>query len=130
MEMGYFVKGFLIVLGVVLFITDLISLARRKIDSAFSVVWGVLAIVLVLLGVFLSFGVLSRYMSWQAVIFITVGVTALLFSLYRIVQYISELTSRNQELVIQVSLLNEESRQLKESVRQLQQAQAEKETRP
>lgn len=130
MEMGYFVKGFLIVLGVVLFAVDLVALAKRKIDSSFSVVWGVLAVVLVLLGSVLSFGVLSQYMSWQAVIFITLGVTALLFSLYKIIQYISELTSRNQELVIQVSLLNEESRQMKEALRKLQEQQGEQESRP
>ncbi len=123
MEMAFFVKAVMVLLGAGLLGADLLALARRKIDSSFSVVWGLIAVVLILLGLFLTLGQLSDYVSWPAVIFIVVGLTALLFGLYKIIQYISELTTRNQELVIQVSLLNEESRQLKEAVRQLQQNQ-------
>ena len=127
MEMALFVRIVMIALGVFLLAADLLALAKRKIDSSFSVVWGFIALVLILLGVFLSLGRLSDYMSWPAVILISVGVAALLLGLYKIIQYISMLNARNQELVIQVSLLNEEARQLKEAVRKLQ---AQQEDRP
>lgn len=111
--MGSVMKGFLIVLGLVIFFSNLDALAKRKMYPTFSVAWSTIAIVLVALGAVLRLDRLGDYMSWRAVALIMMGSAFVLGSVYISSVQISGLMSRNQELTMQVALLNEEMSRLR-----------------
>ena len=111
--MGLTVKAFMVVIGLGLFIINLFSLGRRSVSPTFGVVWSIVALLLLLLGLILRLDRLEQYMSWAAVIGILIGADTLLVGGYAISMQLSELISRNQELIMQVSLLNEENSRLR-----------------
>lgn len=111
--MGSVIKLFMICIGILLFIFNLFSLAKRKMAPMFSVVWSVFALLMIVVGIAVKLTVLENYMSWQMVFLLIFAATIAIVSIYMISIQISELIAQNHELTMQVSLLNEENRRFR-----------------
>lgn len=106
--MGDILRICMSVLGVILFLKAIISLAKRKMTDQFCMVWALLGIVLILGGIFLNPSRIEQYISRTGVILIGIAVLGLIWGLWFISNQISSLARKNQELAIQVALLNHE----------------------
>lgn len=107
--MGIALKVVMIMMGVIIFFANLYSLSKRSIIPSFGVGWSIGSLLLIILGIFLGMDQLDRYMSWTAFFGLVFGVATLVMGGYIISLQISELFNRNMELIMQVSLLNEEN---------------------
>lgn len=100
-----------IVVGALLCITDFISYCKRKLLDRFAFILAVLGIALVLVG---AIPALSGWLEMLAVrggIVIVSGLVIALWIIYSMCETITDLSYKNQELAIQVSLLNCENEQ-------------------
>ena len=105
--------------GVGIFAATLSSLARRKMTESFCLTWGIVAVMMIIAGLVLRPYGIANMMSVTALIVIVVVGYCLLGGFYYITAKVSELTRKNQELAIQVSLINAENRIMMEEIREL-----------
>lgn len=105
--------------GVGLFAITLSSLARRKMTESFCLTWGLVSVMMIIAGLVLRPYGLANFMSVTALVVVVVVGFCLLGGFYYITAKVSELTRKNQELAIQVSLINQENRIMMEQIEQL-----------
>lgn len=106
--------------GVLLFAITLSSLARRKMTESFCLTWGLVSIMIILAGVLLKPYGISEMISITGLLLIIIVSYCLIFGAFYITAKVSELTRKNQELAIQVSLLNQETVKLQEMLAELE----------
>ena len=106
--------------GVVIFAITLSSLARRKMTESFCLTWGLMAIIMVLGGLFLKPYGIADLISPAGLVMIVIIGFCVIFGAFYITGKVSELTRKNQELAIQVSLINQENRMMMEQLEELQ----------
>jgi hypothetical protein len=113
------VKIIMVAVGAVLCIFDFVSYSRQKLTEKFAFLWGVLGAAVILSG---ALPVLSGWAdtfelhTGIAVVLVGFVVLSILFSSSLV---ISDLTRKNQELAMQVSLLNNENEQVLNAVHRL-----------
>ncbi len=105
--------------GVGLFAITLSSLARRKMTESFCLTWGLVSVMLIIAGLVLRPYGIANIMSVTALVVIVVVGYCLLWGFYYITAKVSELTRKNQELAIQVSLINQENQMMMEKIEEL-----------
>ncbi len=105
--------------GVGLFAITLSSLARRKMTESFCLTWGLVAAMMIVAGLVLRPYGIAGYLSPTAMIVIIVVGYCLIFGLFYITGKVSELARKNQELAIQISLINQENREMMEQIEKL-----------
>ncbi len=105
--------------GVGLFAITLSSLARRKMTESFCLTWGLVSVMLIIAGMVLRPYGIANFMSVTALVVIIVVGYCLLGGFYYITAKVSELTRKNQELAIQVSLINQENQIMTEKLEKL-----------
>ncbi len=105
--------------GVGLFAITLSSLARRKMTESFCLTWGLVAAMMIIAGLVLRPYGIAGMLSPTAMIVIVVVGYCLIFGLFYITGKVSELTRKNQELAIQISLINQENREMMEQIEKL-----------
>lgn len=120
MGVGDVLRIIMIVAGVMLFAIALSSLARRKINESFSLTWGLVAVIFILGGILLRPYEINKYVSVTGLLLITVVGLCVVFGAFYITAKVSEVTRKNQELSIQVTLLNHENRMIMEKLEALQ----------
>ncbi len=120
MGVGDVLRIIMIVAGVMLFGISLSALARRKINESFSLTWGLVAVIFILGGILLRPYEINKYVSVTGLLLITVVGLCVLFGAFYITGKVSEVTRKNQELSIQVTLLNQENRMIMEKLEALQ----------
>lgn len=127
MRDGLIIQILLASYGVIVFVTAVISLIRKKMSVGVVVPWGVVALV------FVALGILIRPDSWKSYISVS-GLVLLIFIfmcvtyvLYLLSARISELSKKNNELSIQVSILNTEAEELRNKVRLIEEREKENE---
>jgi uncharacterized protein (DUF58 family) len=101
----------MVVIGIGFCVFDFIAYSRQKLTERYAFLWALAGAVLILSG---AVPVLS---GWKIVAALLLLV--LLFMLYTMSRSISDLTRKNQELAMQVSLLNNENEQMLTAVRHL-----------
>ena len=106
MDIGNLLKAFIIILGVVLLMKAVFSLAKRKMTEPFCLAWVLLSALMILSGVLLNPSQLDRYISTRGLILIIIVVSGILWGLWFISTQVSLLKRRNQEMAMQISLLN------------------------
>lgn len=105
--------------GVALFAITLSSLARRKMTESFCLTWGLVALMMILAGLVLRpYGIAGMLSPTALVVIIVVGY-CLIFGSFYITAKVSELTRKNQELAIQISLINQENRVLTDKINEM-----------
>lgn len=112
MEVGNILRGCIIIVGIVLFWLTISSLARRKMTETFCLIWGGVSIVVILAGILLRPVLLQNYISTTGMVLVSLVAFCIICGAYFISTMISEITRKNQELAIQVSLLKRENEKL------------------
>lgn len=119
MNMIDILRIIMVVTGVFLFLLTLSSLARRKMTESFSLTWGLISIILILSGILLRPYGISRFISVTGLLLILIIGFSVLFGAFYITSKVSELARKNQELAIQITLLNQENREIMEKLDRL-----------
>lgn len=120
MEVGNILRVCIIIVGIVLFGLTISSLARRKMTETFCLIWGGVSIVVILAGILLRPVLLKNYISTTGMVLVSLVTFCIICGAYFISTMISEITRKNQELAIQVSLLKRENEKLAEKMEVLE----------
>ncbi len=102
----------LFVMGVAMLVITVSSLAKRKINESFSLVWGIISVALIVMGIIISPVEWNDYISTGGLFLILVIMFSIVYAAYFTSIRISQLTRENTELAIQVSLLNQENQRI------------------
>ena len=105
--------------GITLLIVTINSLAHRKMTESFCLAWGLIALILVLAGFFLRPTEWSRYISLMGLVLVVMIGFCVVYVAYFMSTKVSELSRKNQELAILVSLLRQENQLVMEQLEQL-----------
>lgn len=108
--------------GILLQVVTINSLAHRKMTESFCLAWGLIGFILVLAGFFLRPTEWIHYISPMGLVFVVMIGFCVVYVAYFMSIKVSELSRRNQELAIQVSLLNQENQHILEQLEQLREA--------
>lgn len=103
---------FMIGTGVILLITVLLSLAKRRMTEPFCLAWGLFALLLLLAGCLLHPTELDKYISATGMLLILFLIYSVLVSAYALSRALSVLIRKNRELAVQVSILNAETERM------------------
>ena len=109
MSVGVGLRILMIVIGLVILIITIVSLARRHMTESFCIVWGIVAIMAICAGIILRPSQWNKYISWGGLLLILFGLAFLLAGAFFFSVRISQLTRQVKELAILVSLLNQEN---------------------
>ncbi len=116
MNSGDMLRIFLVAGGLILLWVSIQTLARRKMIESICLAWGFFSILLILAGILLRPMGLSRYVSFAGLIIaVLVGCIAI-FVAFVISKIVSDVIRKNQELAMQISILSEEMRKMKEQL--------------
>lgn len=102
-------KTGLIVIGIIIMALSFVLHARRKLTVNLAVVWEFLGLALILVGAVPVFSSWCHLLAKGTVIAMFVIGTLALWGSYILCILISDLSMKNQELAMQVSLLNQEN---------------------
>lgn len=119
MQAGTILQIIMVAAGVCLLIITTNSLAKRKMTESFCLAWGLISVVLILAGIFLRPAGWSRYLSNMGMILVLMIGFIVVYVAYFLSSKVSELSRKNQELAMQVSLLNQENERILERLEQL-----------
>lgn len=103
---------YLVVIGIVVFVLALNSLSKRKLMDNFTVIWCVLGFLSVLAGILVRATEMMRFMSVATLVLILTGVTLFIVACFVLSLCFSDLSRKNHELSMQVSLLNQENERI------------------
>jgi len=120
MTVGDLLRLFMIITGVILLLTTISSLAKRKMTETVCLAWGLVSVVFVLAGILLRPYGISRYISMTGLFLIMIIGIVVLYGAFFVSTKLSELARKNHELAVQVSLLNYENRAMIKKVEQLE----------
>lgn len=120
METGDLLRIVMIIIGVVLLFSTIMSLAKRQLKEQFCLMWGVISCLLIGSGIILRPSYWNRYVSQTGTIFILIAAVCLIWGVFFITSQISVLNRKNQELAMQVSLLNQENERILEELQRLE----------
>lgn len=120
MRDGMVIQILLCAYGMILFVTAVASLIRKKMSVGVVVPWGVVAVVFMAMGIFIRPDSWKSYISIYGLVMIVLIFLCVTYVLYLMSTRISELSKKNNELSIQVSILNTESEELRIKVKKLE----------
>lgn len=105
--------------GVLMMIITIASLAKRRMNESFCLAWGVISLMLILAGILLHPSELDQFISPVGLIIILIIFFSALYFVYFVSVKISTLSREKQELAIQVALLNQENQRIMERLGKL-----------
>lgn len=120
MVVGNILRGIIIIVGILLFWLTISSLAKRKMTETFCLIWGGISVVVILAGILLRPVLLQNYISTTGMVLIFLVAFCIICGAYFLSTMISELTRKNQEMAIQVSLLKREGEKLMKKLEELE----------
>lgn len=109
----------IIATGIMVLMATVNSLAHRKMTESFCLAWGLIAVILVVAGIILRPTQWSSYMSPMGLLLVILIGFCVIYVAYFMSIKVSELSRRNQELAIQVSLLKQENQVLDDKLERL-----------
>lgn len=116
---GGIIKLVLILTGIVMLCITIGSLAKRKMNESFCLAWFVVSVSVILAGCLVHPVHLMEYISVAGLILLLIIFYGVLYAAYFVSLWISELSRKNQELAIQVSLLNQENERILRNLSEL-----------
>lgn len=120
MMVGDFLRVFMVVVGIVLLITTISSLAKRKMTETVCLAWGLVSVVCILAGLLLRPYGVSNYISRTGLFLIMIIGAVVLYGAFIVSTKLSELARKNHELAVQVSLLNYENCRMMKKIEELE----------
>ncbi len=112
MSQGNILQIIIIATGVFLLCVTTTSLARRKMTESFCITWGLISLMIILAGILLRPVGWSKYVSTLGMLLVLIVIFCVIYVAYFLSAKVSELSRKNQELAIQVSLLNQENERI------------------
>lgn len=112
METGKILQIVLVAAGILVMMETVLSLSQRKLREQFCVLWGIVAMLLVVSGIFLRPTVWGQYISETGTILVILSALCLIGCLFFLSVHISVLGRKTQELAMHVSLLNHENERI------------------
>ncbi|MBQ7506035.1 MAG: DUF2304 domain-containing protein [Lachnospiraceae bacterium] len=103
------IRLFLIIVGVSFLVLTLLSYVKKKISPGMGVLWVLASFVLFIMGFLPVWATWMRMVSLPVTIMVFILGLAFLIGLFLVCLSVSNLQSRNRELAMQVSLLNQEN---------------------
>ena len=119
MEPGAILRIIMVVVGILLFAYIVSSLAKRKMTEPFCLTWGVISVIIVLAGLLLRPVVWNRYISGTGLLLGLMIAFCVVYGMLFMSARVSELMRRNHELAMQVSLLNQETEEMRRQLEEL-----------
>lgn len=119
MGAGTILQIIMVATGVFLLIVTINSLAKRKMTESFCLAWGLISLTLICAGIFLRPAGWSHYLSNMGMVMVLMIGFCIIYVLYFLSSKMAELSRKNQELAMQVSLLNLENQHIMERLEQL-----------
>ncbi len=102
----------MVVLGIWLFITSFMSYSYKKMNEKLAIGWCVFSVILVLLGAVPALAGWSTALCHTSYIGLFIVLFVTLWLMFKLSEYVSVLTQKNQELAMHVSLLNQENERI------------------
>ena len=106
----------LIVFGILLFVCAMLSYAGKKLKEGFLLGWCLFALFFIFAGIIPALSFCTGTFSGPAQMILS---AFLVLFLFKISEYVSVLSRKNQELAMQVSLLNQENERILTELQQL-----------
>lgn len=119
MNSGHILQIIMILTGLFLLIVTTNSLARRRMTESFCLAWGLISVILIVAGVFLRPSEWGHYISTIGMVLVVLFGFCIIYVAFFMSTKLSELSRKNQELAMQVSLLNQENERILERLEQL-----------
>lgn len=119
MSQGNVLQIIIIITGIFLLCVTTTSLARRKMTESFCITWGLISVMIILAGILLRPVGWSKYVSTLGMMLVLIVIFCVIYVAYFLSSKVSELSRKNQELAIQVSLLNQENERILERIEEL-----------
>lgn len=119
MNAGAWLKLVLILGGLSLGWMTLVSLAKRKFTDGFCMLWGLIAVCMIIGGIFLQPAGITNYISNMGLVLVVLIAAGVLLMGWAMSSQISSLTRKNHELAMQVSLLNQEHDKIQRMLEEL-----------
>lgn len=116
---GIIMKAGLIIIGVIIMVMSFVFHAKRKLTVNLAVVWEFLGFALILIGAVPVFSSWCHLLARGTVIAMFVVGALALWGSYILCILISNLSMKNQELAMQVSLLNQENEMMLKEIEKL-----------
>lgn len=120
MTVGVLLRIFMVLTGVILLLTTISSLAKRKMTETVCLAWGLVSVVCILAGILLRPYGISSYISMTGLLLIMIIGIVVLYGAFFVSTKLSELARKNHELAVQVSLLNHENCIMMKKMEQLE----------
>lgn len=98
-----------LVMGVFFLVHDFIALVKRSMADLLAIGWFILSGVLILFGVIPVLGSWTAFVSLQTGLTLLLMLFAILYFMFRMCYWVSDLFWQNKELSMQISLLNQEN---------------------
>lgn len=114
MEVGDILRVCIILVGFLLLCVTVTSLAKRRMTETFCMIWGGVSFLVILAGIMLRPVILKNYISTTGLVILSLVAFCIICGAYFLSTMISDLTRKNRELAIQVSLLKRECEKNKE----------------
>lgn len=119
MQSGSVLQIIMILTGIFLLCSTVTSLARRRMTESFCLAWGLISVIIVVAGICLRPLEWSHYVSTIGLVLIILIGFCVIYVAYFLSAKVSELSRKNQELAMQVSLLNQENERILQRLEQL-----------
>ncbi|MCI8530857.1 MAG: DUF2304 domain-containing protein [Lachnospiraceae bacterium] len=127
MEPGALLRIIMILTGIFLLFITLSSLAKRRMTEPFVLTWGLISVIIVLAGILLRPTEWNRYISGTGMLLVGLIGFCVIFGTYFISARVSDLMRKNMELAMQLSLMKQESDEMKAELKMLAERLDEKE---
>ena len=115
-------------IGIVFLILTFSSLAKRRINEAICLIWGITSLVIILAGILLRPVAWKKYISVTGLILAVIVLCGVLFVLFTLSVIVSEHMRKSNEMAIQISLLKVEVDEQKKVIEELKEKLSDKKT--
>jgi len=116
MDYGVFLQIVLALGGILILLIDIVLLAKRKLSESISIIWGFVAIIIIIAGLVLRPSGWIYYMSPAGLILLCIIGACLIYGLFLGSCHISEVMRKQTEMAMNISLLNQEIVELKKDI--------------
>ena len=120
MNAGIILQIIMVIMGVLLFGITIISLAKKNMNESFCLVWGIVAVTMILAGLLLRPTEWNSYLSYKGLVLIIIIIVCITYVAYFMSVKISEITRHNVDVAIQLSLINEYNEKLEQRIEELE----------
>ncbi len=119
MNAGNCLRLVMVLAGVLILLMTLTSLAKRKFTDGFCMLWGMLSVCMILGGILLSPVEIGKYISNTGLMIVLIAGFGILAMAWGFSRELSALQRQNHELAMQISLLNQESIQMRQAMKEI-----------